>query len=266
MSNTGIRGVSGGNFEFGWRLHVALGTVPDHSLMSAIGEIENMTTDPTDVWRGNELTPAPASITTVPTPSAAGEQMTIVSESANDASAGTGIQTVQIHYLDASGDQQKEDITMTGTTPAHTVATDIMFVNEMHALTVGTGTVAAGHIKLYKFGDASLVYSMIAAAGNFALMPHRMVPSGHKLVITSFHATEGNSKRAAFRLRATNDGLQLLSGVFLFKDSMYLSKSALTHDDLLVPVPSLSIVKVTAWPSAVGSEGSCHWQGILIKD
>lgn len=247
---------------------VALGNVVGHSLMNAMGERINIgvTADGEDMWRGNDLTPAPTSTTTIPIPADIGEQMTVVSESASDTAAGTGIQTLRIEYLDATGNQQTEDITMNGTTGVNTVATDIRFVNDMYALTVGTGGVAADNVKIYKTGTVGLVYNMIALGGNKSLVPNRMVPLGKTLIIKDWHATEAQNKRSIFRLRSTDMNNVLLPRVFCFKDTALLKQSTLGLSALDIAVPALSIVKVSVWAIQAAGEGSVSWNGVLIDD
>ena len=62
---------------------VALGIAPGHTIMSGIGERDTMGTSASgeDIWRGNELTPAPTFDISIPVPPAVGEQMSVVSES-----------------------------------------------------------------------------------------------------------------------------------------------------------------------------------------
>ncbi len=244
---------------------VAAGSVPGHEIWTALGERESMGTTATgeDVWRGNELSPAPTSHVLIPTPDSAGEQMTVVSESANDAAGGTGIRTLRLHYLDAAGDEQVEDVTMNGTTGVNTVATNIRFLNDMHALTVGSLGVAADHVKIYKTGTVGAVYNMIAGGGNKSLVPHRMVPRAKKLVLVGWHAEEAQGKRCAFRIRSTDCCGALVEGVFIFKGVAYTNKTTSGELRLTVPIPALSIVKVSAWPDASGAEGSVGWWGIL---
>ncbi|MCP5016247.1 MAG: hypothetical protein GY938_13390, partial [Ketobacter sp.] len=88
-----------------YHTEVALGNVAARRFMTALGERDTMAVVVTgeDVWRGNELSPAPTSHTSIPHPSASGEQMTVVSEDAGDAAAGTGIRTLRLHYIDAAG-------------------------------------------------------------------------------------------------------------------------------------------------------------------
>ncbi len=246
-------------------IEVAAGRVPGSSIMYAMGERESMgtTTAGEDVWRGNELSPAPTSHTSIPIPPSIGEQMTVVSESANDTAAGTGARTVMIHYLDANGDEQEENITMNGTTGVDTVATDIRFVNDFHVITAGSGLVTDDHIKIYSKADTGLVYNMIAQGGNKSLIPNRMVPRGKQLVMRGWDCSEAQGKRVAFRLRSTDIHGTYLEGMFLFKDNVYINQAATGELKVNHTIPELSIVKISAWPDAVGAEGACSWWGIL---
>ncbi len=245
---------------------VTKGNVNGHSIMIALGERESMGTTATgeDVWRGNELSPAPTSHTTIPTPAAGGEQMSVVSESANDTNGGTGVRTLNVHYIDSAGAAQVEKVALNGTFAVDLVATDVRFVNDMYALTVGSNGVAAGHIKIYQKADSGLVYNMIALGGNKSLVPHRMVPDGKVLILESWHAEEAQGKRCAFRIRSTDMNGTTLPGVFCFKGVAYLKQGPSGALPLFVLVPSLSIVKVSAWPDQAGAEASTGWMGVLV--
>lgn len=249
-------------------VETALGNVAGRSILSAMGERESMGTTATgeDIWRGNELSPAPTSTVEIPTPAGAGEQMTVVSESqADNGTSATGILTLRLEYLDASGDEQTEDITLNGTSGVNTVATDIRFVNDMYALTVGSNGVAEDHIKIYKTGTVGLVYNMIHQGGNKSLVPHRMVPNGKRLVLRHWSFNEAQGKRVAFRIRSTDMSGVLSAGVFCFKDTGYVNQNGGNHE-LAITIPALSIVKVSGWPDAISAEGSCSWWGILVDD
>ncbi|RLC55461.1 MAG: hypothetical protein DRI30_07545 [Chloroflexi bacterium] len=248
---------------------VALGNVTGYTIWNAMGERETMgtTAQGEDIWRGNDLAPAPTSDTTIPTPAAAGEQMTVVSEVAADASpAGAGIRTLRLEYLDASGDEQTEDITMNGTTGVNTVATNIRFVNDMYALTVGANGVASDHVKIYKTGTVGLVYNMIQLGGNKSLVPHRMVPNAKTLILLGWHATEAKSKRVAMRIRSTDMNGVIISGVFCFKDTAYINGTTTGQLETRIEIPALSIIKVSGWPDENLAETSCSWWGVLVDD
>lgn len=113
-------------------------------------------------------------------PPAAGVQMSIVSTSANDAAAGTGIRTIELHYLDANLDEKFESITLNGLTPVLTTATDIRFAECMHRTSSGTGKVAAGTISA---SVGAQVYSQISAGAVRCSSSVRMVPRGKRLLV-----------------------------------------------------------------------------------
>ena len=116
-------------------------------------------------------------------PSSAGVQMSIVSTSANDSAAGTGIRTLDIHYLDANLASQTETVTLNGTTPVLTIATNIRFIQCMHGLTFGAGNAAAGNISASNGGNT---YSYIETGRVRCSSSVRMVPAGKRLIVTSF--------------------------------------------------------------------------------
>ena len=243
------------------------GEVPGRSLIRALGERESMGTTASgeDIWRGNELTPAPTSDTSVPTPPAGGEQMTISCESSSDTAAGSGVQSVRIHYLDDSGNEQTEDKATNGGT-VDTTATNIRFVNDFYAVAAGSNGVAEGHVKIHAKSDAGLVYNMIAAGGNKSMVPLRMVPAAKTGILIGWHAEEAQSKRCSVRIRSTDMFGALLPGTFCFKDPAYINGTATGFLPVYASVPALSIIKVSAWPDAVGAEASCGYLLMLIDD
>lgn len=255
---------------FDFKNQVQQDLVPGWSIMQAMGERESIgiTASGEDIWRGNELSnvpSAPASTTKIPTPPDAGEQMTVISESnADNGATATGVLTIQLCYIDADGNEQTEDITMNGTTPVNTVATNIRFVQDLHALTVGSNGVAEGHIRIYATTNDTLVYSMIALGGNKSLVPHRMVPLGKLFIAQAWHMTEAQNRRCAFRIRSTDFKGILLPGVFNFKDVAYLNGVASGYITLDFVAPALSIIKVSGWAIAINAEGSCRWWGYLV--
>lgn len=247
-------------------LEIAKGNIAGHTLLRGYGEREDVGTTITgeDVWLGTA--------TTVPAPAAAGEQITFVSTDDEDGGAGTdtGTLTLRMHYLDADGNEQSEDITMSGLTIVNSIATNVRFIQYIHTLTVGSNGVAVGTITAYKFGDAATIYSMIKVGGNMSLLTHRMVPLGKTLYITSFYATSSGKtaqdQQLALRLRSTDHNGNLHSDVFIFKDTCYLKDAASSRNyKAYIKIPPLSVVKVSAWADVGGAEISASWEGILIE-
>lgn len=150
---------------------------------------------------------------------AAGIRMQIVSTSANDAAAGTGIRTVRLYYLDASFVEHEEIITLNGLTPVLTNAANIYRVNKLHAKTVGSGAIAAGAISLQAVGGA-VTYSLIPASRNFARQAIYTVPAGKFMRIEHWQISSG-STGAHFTqhsiVASSDDGI-VNPGVFLPKD------------------------------------------------
>jgi len=248
---------------------IAKGDITGYSIFTGLGERESIqvTASGEDMWRGNELTPAPTSHTMIPTPPAIGEQMTLVSESnADNGATATGILTLRLEYLDATGAEQTEDITMNGTTTVNTVATNIRFINDMYALTVGSNGVAEGHIKIYAQSDSGLVYNMIALGGNKSLVINRMVPLGKKCILVTWDCQEGQNDRCAYRIRSTDMNGVLIPGVFCFKDTCYIKNVASGALPLYVSVPALSIIKISAWADTINAEGSASYIGVLMPE
>jgi hypothetical protein len=120
-----------------------------------------------------------ASMYTFPT---APMKLEIVSASANDASAGTGIRTVEIIYLDGDYKEKKEVVTLNGTTVVETVAEDIFRVNAFRAVTAGSGGVAAGIISLRNLADTP-VYAQINALERESKQFVYTVPAGKVLLL-----------------------------------------------------------------------------------
>ena len=243
-----------------------LGKISGRTFINRFSERESINTTVLgeDIWRGNELTPAPTSHVLIPTPAAAGEQMSVVSESVNDASAGTGIRTLRIEYLDAAGDEQTEDVILNGTTVVNTTATDIRFVQNMYALTVGSLKASAGIIKIHKTGTVGLVYSMIQAGFNNSTLSHYMVPRNRELVIQGWHVSEAQAKRVAVYIRSTDTNGVLLSGIFNSKNVVYIKQTSSPSMILGYKIPALSIIKVSCYSSIAGAEVSTNWWGELF--
>lgn len=127
-------------------------------------------------------------------PSAAGVQLSIVSTSASDAAAGTGIRSVEIDYLDASLVPMSEILILNGVTPVLTVATNIRFINNLRMQTFGSGKKAAGTITA---SNAGTVHEQINLGKITASNSARMVPAGKKLFIDSLFAGATSGSAAA---------------------------------------------------------------------
>lgn len=107
----------------------------------------------------------------------AGEQWELVSTSVNDASAGTGARTIAIQYLDANYVAQTEVVTLNGTTPVTTVATDMFRPRAMTTTTAGSLAENDGDVLLRAAGGGD-TRGLMLAGNNRSMSVHYTVPVG----------------------------------------------------------------------------------------
>lgn len=241
----------------------AQGSIIHEQPFSAMGERSSIGITPQgeDMWEGVA--------TEMPIPPSVGEQMTVVSDDdADNGATATGALTVRVEYLDGTGAEKVTDVIMNGTGAVDTTPTDIAFVNDFYALTVGSNLVAEGNIVIYKKGSASTIYNMIEVGGNKSLVINRMVPTGKTLFITGWIASEAKDKVTSYRLRATCDpaGENIVQG-FLFKRAKRLKGNA-PFESINPPIKICSgaIVKISAWVDVAGGEGSASFNGYLVPN
>lgn len=253
-----LTGADGAIHVLDYEAAIALGHIAAHQPFRGYGQRSSLSTATggDDVWEGTS--------TTCPFPSSAGEQMTVVSTSASDSSAGIGTQSVDIHYIDATGNAQTEIVTMNGVTPVNTVATNIRFIQSIHTQTTGTNAVTVGTISIYKTGSVTTVYNTITPGGNMSLNAARMVPLGKTFYITNLSVAGASNKPLSVRLRATSTFEDVLTTglFFLFKDVTFLQNSS-REKTFRVPLkfPALSIIKVTVYSAQVGGDIAVNYDG-----
>ena len=141
-----------------------------------------------------------------------------------------------MHYLDADLAPQFEVITITGTTPGLTIATDIRFVQCTHMVTFGTAKQAVGDIS-FSFGANPASY--IGATKNRCSSSARMVPKGKKAYVVG--ATAGSISGTAAARAIINIASTYFDGHDYSPDSIFLPRAALAFQDNSVtfafPVP-----------------------------
>lgn len=193
-----------------YRLMVARGDIAGAQLYGGYGERDAASgEDHRIVW--------PNGIFTLPDP--AGVQMTIVSTSADDdVDAGTGIRSVELHYLDANLVEQVEVVELQGQTPVLTAATDIRFINCMHAQTFGDHPASAAGVITASNGGTT--YSKISAGANRCTSSARMIPAGKSCFVAGAvgGASSGSSSaRVIIRVVASElDANQYIDPLIMF--------------------------------------------------
>lgn len=151
-------------------------------------------------------------------PAAGGIQMEVVSsDNTQDKAGGTGALTVTISYLDANYAEQSEVVTLTGTTPADTVATNILRVNAFRVTTAGSGGKPVGNISLRNTAG-SVTYSYITAGFTRARNSNYCIPAGKTLYITGGSLGYGyavnQTHYARLYLRANQNNGVKVTGIY----------------------------------------------------
>jgi hypothetical protein len=209
--------------------------------------------------------PSTAAIFVVPSPG--GQQLEVVSSSTADDVLGTGVQTLEIEFLDSNGAEQSEILSMDGTTPVATSSTDIDKVQWMHGVTVGDNTVSVGNITLRStVGGETFEY--IAAGGNQSLSARYTVPTGKTGYILGWQAS-AITKVIDFRLRATVDRFtRVVHEAFNFQDSVILDTAPSGWIPFVVPLkcPETAEIKISGVSAAAGGDAGGEFDVLLVDD
>ncbi len=225
--------------------------------MRALGHNPDISTAEEDLWEKGGIYVYPT----------AGMGMEVVStgtDAADDDGAplGTGIQQVEIHYLDDTWTPQTETLVMNGTTPVPTIATDIFRIQGFHAILVGSGGSCAGATGIdLRHLDDTPVYGHIANGDNSELQAIWTVPLGQTVFITDWDISSAGTtanRWSRFLLRATANEDEYDAGVFHDKDISIVSAGS--HNipfTLPIKIPAKSDIKISVLASgSVNCAGS----------
>ncbi len=124
----------------------------------------------------------------------------IVSASASDAAAGTGVQSITIDGIDAAGARQIEIVTLNGTTPVQTTGS-YTHINIAYAETIGSAKSAVGNITFQSVGGGT-VYTRITAGEAMTRHAKFLVPTGKQLIVIEWLASDA-SKETLLQLQTT---------------------------------------------------------------
>lgn len=205
-----------------------------------------------DLWEG------PTPVYVFPTTP---QQMRVVSTSASDTALGTGMQVVDIHYLDANYNVQSELVTLNGVTPVLTVATNILRINGFHATRVGTTGASVGNISLQNT-TGTVTYGFILAGFNRAHQAIFTVPAGKTGYIQHWQYSSGTatgSHFTEFYIRSTSHIGVLYTGTFLSVDTAgTLNNGASSTYPTPIRIPATADVKVSALSDSAASNAICN--------
>ena len=160
-----------------------------------------------------------------------GEDVDVVSASANDTAAGTGARTVKIWYLDANFAVGTETISLAGTTPVEMTEQNITYILKAEILTTGTGLASAGAITIAAVTGGEVFGVIDAGSDNLGTCAY-MVPAGHTGYIHGFwadvDAVAAGAGTAEIALQVAKFGL---SGVANSETWRTVAKMTLVEND-----------------------------------
>ena len=201
---------------------------------------------------------------------AAAQQMEVVSSGAQDTGAGTGIQQVQLFYLDAAFVEKSVILTMAGVVAVPTVVADIFRPQTMHAYRFGANFVAAGNIILRTLGGGT-TYGQISQGFTRSRDCRWTVPVGKRLYVSSITFSTGSSagnKNVQFTTRATYDDANariLPANCFMPYSEILLQDSAFRRPlDRPTVFPAGVDVKVSVVSDSAGAICTAGLRGYTI--
>ena len=152
---------------------IAEGNIPNHTSFIKLGNVATVVNVEQDIWsQGGKYV----------FPTATGSFI-VQSTSTSDKTGSTGILTIKIGYLDGDYVSKTETLSMNGTTPVQSIATNMFRVNSIRTVTVGTGASAAGTIRVSGSSNANILRILNIGQNRGRALIYT-VPSGSTAFIT----------------------------------------------------------------------------------
>ncbi len=237
---------------------LAEGEIVGHAPFAKLGYNAAVGSTEEDIWEQSNVYVFPA----------APMRMEVVSSSANDTLAGTGVQKVKVTYLDNTYAERTETINLNGATPVAMAATNILRVNSLRATQVGTGKAAAGTITCRMIGGAATVYMSIAAGFTRERCLVYTVPLGKTLYVTSIAISSGHTtagKVVRWTGRATMDDTDgAVIGFFQpWFEMITMDASFYREFEMPIKFPATCDIKMSATSDGATSFTVCALRGWL---
>jgi len=205
---------------------ISAGLVDGYSTVNKFGnnlDIDTATT-PEDIWGGGGLyTGFPVNTL---------EPVEILSSSANDTSAGTGLRTVVIQGLNGDWIETSETLTLNGTTPVQSV-NSYRRVHTMRGESAGSGGFNVGTITVRHATTEANVFLVMLPSTNQTASTAYTVPAG----------TTGYLMATSSALRGANAGsadcvfaVRSFGGVFRYRRPFMISSNYSSNETLAVPI------------------------------
>lgn len=241
-----------------FELQVARNQIQGHRSVVVFGFNGDVDTTQVSVWPLASLIPFPA----------AALQMTVSSTSTDDASAGTGAQTVVVQGLDADYNEVTEIVTLNGQT-AVTMTASLLRVNYAYVATAGSGNSAAGDIYIgtgvVTAGVPATVYDIIKFDYNNTTTGSYTVPAGYTGYLSqglfSAGQASGSTQVQGRLMNRGTDNIRRTAALTTLNNGV--ADYAFEYP---LPVPEKTTIEATAIGSANNNSVSSLFVLVLIKN
>jgi hypothetical protein len=197
-------------------------------------------------------------------PAAGGIQMSIQSSNANDTDGGTGARSVEIHYLDNLYIERDEEIVMNGVGAVLTTATNILRINGMHVISVGSNGYAVGNVAVTNVAQ-TVTYMRISAQSNTHRQAIFTIPLNKSLLIFGWgtgSGTAAGTRYTSFTMNATahdDEGtIEYQSGIFyIWDETASQDNDIFKIYSLPIYLPEKTDLKISAVSDSVVASATC---------
>ncbi len=203
-----------------WTYQMLIGTVLTDGRVATLGRNldVDVATTPEDIWVGASLgvlNGIDHKLIPLPTSAVA---MEIVSDSANDAAAGTGARTVLVTYLDTNYISKTVNLTLAGLTPV-ALPENARRVNNVLVNTAGTNPRGAniGNLSIRAVGGLGATYSYMLAGNGIQQSSIFTVPAGRTLdvlaILNNAAQIDTSARSCIFALNVQNAAGRRIKGL-----------------------------------------------------
>lgn len=237
-------------------VEVTKGNIPKHTILhlaprnSAVGIV------------AEDCTPMSATYVTPTTY----RTMSIDSSNINDTSAGTGMRTLKIKGVTASGIEE-EVVTLNGTTPVVSTKS-YACLYEMEGETWGIGLINAGIITATASIDLS-VQCIIPLGFNEAYSGVFMCPTGHKAYLLNWEVDFQNASNTT-QLDCVLLKKKDFAGGWQYEDftGLYASGASSKNKDYKggLLIKPMRFIKTQVTSSVINSDVKCSYQILIVQD
>ena len=191
----------------------------------------------------------------------------IQSTSPLDHLTGSGIQTIKVGYLDGNYVSKSEILNMSGISPVASVATDMFRINSIRAVTVGTGALAAGTIRISGSSNSNILRHMAVGNTRGRALIHT-VPSGSTTYITGINLSSVATAAGhftVFTMRSNFDDILYNKTAFMEPWFEISLQDQAQHFEFSTPVkiPSTCDIVGSVIAEASNANTTCYasWRG-----